>query len=417
MMSEIMKNFDRKTLIGVIITSIISLFYSYIIFGIYMSGLILVLIFTYKWAIFDLKKLNSALKNITVSAVTIFILTILCEIWLQLYPHRFTGIDGVDIVGEFSDYTSKGYLTEDVLKKKKDFIRILGLGDSFSVYLRDKNKNYNNILQQKYINIGRGDVEIVNAGMEAMGPGYYWHILNNYGDLFNPDLVLVGFFVGNDFEEAEFTVFIGNFINEPNDLFKRYSKYGDFCHLRLYRLLKNKYTRYRETQRKEQEAKQNPSQEVGTFSQATFIEVEQKRSWIFDKNKRDELQRRWQECANILIKMKNWCDRRKIKLVIAILPEQFQVDQALREAVLTKYQHIAAENFDLSYPDTLIVNFCRTHDIHCLDMLGPFQEQGKTRQLYTVRDSHWNEAGNRLAADLIFKYLETNHLLTPRPGR
>ena len=211
MISEIMKNFDRNTVIGVIITSIIALFYSYIIFGIYILALILVIIIRYKWAIFDIKKLNNALKNITVSVVTIFILTILCEIWLQLYPHRFTGIDGVDIVGEFSDYTSRGYLTEDVFNKKKDVVRILGLGDSFSVYLRDKKQNYNNILQQKFIGSGRGEVEIVNAGMEAMGPGYYWHILNKLGDLFKPDLVLVGFFVGNDFEEGDFFSFYRKF--------------------------------------------------------------------------------------------------------------------------------------------------------------------------------------------------------------
>ena len=215
MVSEIMKIFDRNTVIAVIVTSIIALFYSYIIFGIYILALMIVIIFRYNWAVFDLNKLNSALKNIAISVVTIFILTILCEIWLQLYPHRFTGIEGVDIVGDFSDYTSRGYLTNDIFNKKKDVVRILGLGDSFSVFLRDKKKNYNDILQQEFIASGRGDVEIVNAGMEAMGPGYYWHILNKYGDLFKPELVVIGFFVGNDFEEADFSVYIGNFISEP----------------------------------------------------------------------------------------------------------------------------------------------------------------------------------------------------------
>lgn len=415
MNSGILKIFDRNTIIGVIITSIIALFYSYIIFGIYIFGLILVIILRYKWAIFDIKKLNSAFKNISVSVVTIFILTVVAEIWLQLYPHRFTGIDRVDTVGEFSDFTSRGYLTEDVFNKKKDVVRILGLGDSFSAYLRDKKQNYNNFMQEKYIANGKGDVEIVNAGMEGMGPGYYWHILNKFGDLFKPDIVLVGFFVGNDFEEGEFFILIGNFIKEPKDFTKRYSRYYQFLHLRLYLLLKNKYTRYREAQLKEQEAKRHPSQPVGAFSQATFLEIEKKRSWVFDKNNRELLHQEWRECSKIILKMKDWCDRRKIKLVIAILPDQFQVDQALREAVLTKYQHIAKENLDLSYPDNLIVNFCRTHNINCLDILGQFQEQGKTRPLYSLRHSHWNEAGNRLAADLIFEYLENNQLLPPRP--
>jgi hypothetical protein len=417
MISEIMKLFDRNTVIAVLITAIIALFYSSVLFYIYILSLILLMILKCKWDIIGTYNFNNGLKNIAVTVVTIFTLTLLAEIWLQLYPHRFTGIDGVDTVGEFSDYTSRGYLTEDVFNKKKGVIRILGLGDSFSVYLRDKKLNYINILQDKFVTSGRGEVEIVNAGMEAMGPGYYWQILRKLGDSFKPDLVLVGFFVGNDFEEETFSVFIGNFINEPKDLGKRYSKYYRFRSWRLHRLVKNKYTRYREEQRREVEVKHQPAQQVGTFSQETYLEIEKERSWIFDKNKRAVLDRDWRGCAETIRKMKAWCDQRQIKLVIAILPEQFQVDRALREAVLTKYKHIAAENLDLTYPDNLIVNLCRTHDIHCLDLLGPFQEEGKTRQLYSLNDSHWNEAGNRLAADLIFQYLEKNQLLPPRPGQ
>ena len=216
-------------------------------------------------------------------------------------------------------------------------------------------------------------------------------------------------------KKPNFTVYIGNFISEPKDLIKRYSRYDQFRHWRLYRLLKNKYTRYREAQLKKQEAKRHLLSKWGLFLRTTFLEVEKKRSWIFDKNNRELLHQKWRECSEVILKMKDWCDRRKIKLVIAILPDQFQVDQALREAVLTKYKNIAENNLDLSYPDNLIVNFCRTHNINCLDMLGQFQEQGKTRPLYAESDSHWNEAGNRLAADLIFEYLEKNQLLPPRP--
>lgn len=417
MISQIMKNFDRSTVIGVIITAIIASIYSYTILVIYIVGLTLVVIIRYKWDIFDAKKLNSGIKNITLSVVTIFILTIIGELWLQLYPHKFTGIEGVDVVGEFSDYTSRGYLNKDIFNKKKNVVRILSLGDSFSVYLRDKKQNYNNFLQQKFISSGKGEVEIVNAGMEAMGPGYYWHIINKLGDSFKPDLIIVGFFVGNDFAEADFSVYIGNFIIEPKNLYKRYVTYDQFRHWRLYWLLKDKYSRYRDAQLKKEEAKSQPSQPVGTFSQTTFLEVEKKRSWIFDKNNWGLLNQRWRECSEVILKMKDWCDRRKIKLVIAILPEQFQVDPELRDAVLKKYKNIAKENLDVHYPDNLIVNFCRTHDIHCLDMLGPFQEQGKTRSLYSVRDSHWNAVGNGLAADLIFDYLEKNHLVPSRLHR
>jgi len=221
--------------------------------------------------------------------------------------------------------------------------------------------------------------------------------------------------VGNDFQEAEFSVFIGNFISEPKNLTKRYFKYYQFRHWRLFRLLKNKYLRYQEAQKKRQERKTLLPQQIGTFSQETFLEIEKKKSWIFDKTHQDRLKQKWNECSVIISNMKNWCDRRKIKLVIAVLPDQFQVDEELRKAVFASYNNPARENLDLSYPNDLIMNFCRTHDIHCLDLLGPFQEQAKSRPLYALRDTHWNEAGNRLAADLIFQYLEDNRLLPARP--
>ncbi len=246
MIGDIIKYFDRNTVICVIVTSIILAFYYYIISAIYILGLIIIIIVKYKFNIIDLKKMNSGLKNVALTVITIFIVTVLGEIWLHLYPHHFTGIDRIDTVGEFSDYTSRGYLTEDIFKKRPDAFRILGIGDSFSVNLYSKGKNYNNFLQNKFNATGRGDVEIVNAGMEAIGPGYYWHILSKYGKLFKPDLVLVGFFVGNDLEEAEFAINIGNFISEPNDLVKRYSRYYKFRNWRLYRLLRNKYNRYRD---------------------------------------------------------------------------------------------------------------------------------------------------------------------------
>jgi hypothetical protein len=375
----------------------------------------MVIVIRYKWDIINIDKFNNSLNNITLSILVIFGMTILGEIWLQVYPHRFTGIERVDTVGQFSDYTSRGYLTENIFKKRPDAVRILGLGDSFSVYLCAEGKNYNNLLQKKFIAAGKSDVEIVNAGMEAIGPGYYWHILNKFGDLFKPDLLLLGFFVGNDFEEADFQIHLGNFISEPNDLVKRYSRYYQFRKFRLYKLLRNKYIRFREAQWKEQESRSANHQAVGTFSQKTFMHVEDVRSWIFDKTKHDQLRQYWHQCADIILKMQDWCDQRKIKMVIVLLPDQFQVDQKVREAVLATYQNIAENNLDLDQPNNLIMKFCRAHNLYCLDLLEQFQEQGKTRDLYALRDTHWNDAGNRLAADLIFGYLEANHLVPSRP--
>lgn len=258
MINGIVDYLDRNAVISIITTLIIATFFSYTISIICVAGLVVIILIKYKFKSINATLINGAFKNIAVIAVTLLSLTIIGEIWLHLYPHKFTGIDRVDTLGEFSDYTSRGYLTEAIFQKRPGVVRILGLGDSFSVFLADQGKNYNNFLNKMFIAKGRGDWEIVDAGMEAIGPGYYWHILRKYGDSFQPDVVLVGFFEGNDFGEAEFYVNMGNFMSEPSDLIKRYSRYYQFRNLRLYRLLKNKYNNFREGQLKKQEIQRNP---------------------------------------------------------------------------------------------------------------------------------------------------------------
>jgi hypothetical protein len=177
MVNGIVDYLDRNAVISIIITLIIATFFSYTISIIYVAGLILIILIKYKWKSIDVKLINGALKNMAVIAVTILCLAIIGEIWLHIDPHKLTGIDRVDTLGKFSDYTSRGYLTEAIFQKRPGMVRILGLGDSFSVFLADQGKNYNNFLNKMFIAKGRADWEIVDAGMEAIGPGYYWHIL------------------------------------------------------------------------------------------------------------------------------------------------------------------------------------------------------------------------------------------------
>ena len=221
---KVIKHYNLSMVMYVIITSAIFWFYN--VLYIYIIGLALLNIFSWKY--FDIIKITKYLKEIAIIVVIIFITTVFGEVLLHQSPHFMNLIGGFDTLGDFSDYVSRGYLTEDVFKKRKDVVRILGLGDSFAVFSREKGKNYHNILQEKHRVTGRANVEIINAGMEGTGPGYYWHILHKYGDSFKPDLVVVGFFIGNDFLGARFDIAIGDLIIEPNDIIKRYSEYYKF---------------------------------------------------------------------------------------------------------------------------------------------------------------------------------------------
>ena len=53
----------------------------------------------------------------------------------------------------------------------------------------------------------------------------------------------------------------------------------------------------------------------------------------------------------------------------------------------------------------LLRPFLEKKGINYIDLLPEFKKVTKTKQLYIYRDTHWNEAGNHLAADLIFPEL------------
>ncbi|MFZ5453295.1 MAG: alginate O-acetyltransferase AlgX-related protein [Thermodesulfobacteriota bacterium] len=287
------------------------------------------------------------------------------------------------------------------------------MGDSFAVSDYQLKTNYHNYLSRALKAGGYDHVEVLNAGMPGMGPGYYWHILNKFGDKWQPDLVLVGFFVGNDFEEYDFIMQRGPFIHEPYDPWRRWLGYLQFRNFWLYKLIRGKLIVARERRRRAQEKNTAKVAREGTFSNQGYLEIEKKRVWVFAKDKQATLMREWREDAAVFAKIQNWCSQRKAPLVFAVFPDQFQVDRNLRQEIYQTY-HLRAADFDLAYPNGLIRNYCRQRQLHCLDMLGPFQKLGASQTLYKLRDSHWNAAGNRLAADLIFKYLTAHRLVGPR---
>lgn len=402
----------RSNIILAAISALILFYFNILALLAYLLTLLVVVVVFHLACANGAAKIQSFVANTTTLIITFLCLAVLLEIGLHLNPHFFLGNQDPDTLGEFSDFTSRGYLTEQVFKKPKGVFRIMGLGDSFAVYPPNNNPkhNYNFILEEKFAAAYPGKVGIVNAGMPGVGPGYYWRILEKYGDRIKPDLVMVGFFVGNDFTESELFIVIGNFISEPKDLKKKMVRYFEVRNSRLGKLVNRKYTAYCEERRRTREVEDKGVRDNGVFSEETFLHMEKNRSWIFDKKNRPALERDWQQCARLIAQMKQWCDHRKIDLVLMVFPDQVQVDEDLRSRLTKKY-HLTAESLDLNYPNSLIAGFCRENHLHCLDLLAPFQEKNKLRPLYALRDSHWNEAGNRLAAELIYKYLEEHKLI------
>ncbi len=400
----------RRNRLLAAVTALVLCYFSVVAFWIYLALLLVMVAIFHLGSANSVTKVSNFIANTATLVFTLAILAVLLEIGLHLKPGFFLANEEPNVLGKFSDFTDRGYLTEEVFNKHPGVFRILALGDSFSVNLADQKKNYLDFLQGQVQRLGRGRIEVINAGMPGIGPGYYWHILENYGDRFQPDLVLVGFFM-NDFCRWELLDWIGIFISEPHSLKGKIWDYRSFQNSRLFKLLRTKYIWYREQRQKARET-QARGKDDGYFSQESFLRIAKIRSTIFqtDKASRSLLARDWRESAGLITKMKGWCDARKVPMVLLVLPDQFQVDAKLRAEVQKKY-HLGPESFDLEFPNSLISGYCRQLGLRCLDLLPAFQEQGRAATLYALRDTHWNEAGNRLAAEVVFNYLQEQNLL------
>ena len=306
------------------------------------------------------------------------------------------------ITGDFSDFVNRGFFDASIFNKDPKVFRILGIGDSFSEFFKGEKLNYQNILGKELNKLNHDKkYEVVNAGISNTGPGYYWNTLERYGDSFKPDLVLIGFFIGNDFYEMNFdTKRVGLYINEPV-----HPKWGPLIYLRFKNLWFYQVGRARWI------AWQNSLHKgKGTFSKDEFLRVEKARLWIFEKSQRDKFNKLWNRNSGVMDKMINWCNQRKIPLVIVFIPEQIQVDANLRNSLFTKL-NISENLIDLYYPNRHLINYLKERGVHYVDLTKPMQEAAKSKNLYLLRDTHWNLEGHAMAGNMISDYLQKHQLL------
>ncbi|MDE5096147.1 MAG: hypothetical protein O4804_18650, partial [Trichodesmium sp. St11_bin5] len=88
------------------------------------------------------------------------------------------------------------------LEKNQNKFRLLVVSDSFN-WAGGKEGNYTALLEKKFDSyFGKSQVEVINVGYPGTHTGEQLAMLKKFGLQYNPNLVVLGFFVGNDFQDA-----------------------------------------------------------------------------------------------------------------------------------------------------------------------------------------------------------------------
>lgn len=278
---------------------------------------------------------------------------------------------------------SKGFKDKEFTKKKPDIYRIIGIGDSFAFGVVPYQYNYLTVLESK-LQEEAVKAEVLNLGIPGIGPKDYLMLFVQEGLALDPDMLLLSFFIGNDFSETQ------------ERKLKSYSYVASLL----------SYITTLKTQYKGQiiHGKGNYCDSCPNFDEEAFLKIEKERSFLYlQGNQRfNTLQK---QAMYFLSQISVICKKKGIDLVIALIPDELQVSPQLQKKVREKfYLGIEEGRWNIMQPNNILTAELTKQKIDHIDLYKYFIER-PTEQLYRPRDTHWNIAGNNLAANVIYDYL------------
>jgi SGNH hydrolase-like domain, acetyltransferase AlgX len=298
------------------------------------------------------------------------------------------------------------------LQKTPGIYRILVVGDSFG-WAGGREGNYTAMLERQLEHhYSYHRIDIVNAGYPMTHTAEQLAMLKKYGLQYHPDLVILGFFVGNDFID-------GNPNRKRivvNDLYIDIDKRREHLILgypivfqsRLLLYVKQKYKVFNELRKAAAtEPRQQLSQEQrGTFAEGTFLDLERALLEFFNIN--SSRKGRFQKNINYILQsiadMDALLKSRNIKFIVAIYPDVFQINQTLLKVIVERFR-LHMEDYDPDLAQNILKSFLQSKNISYIDLTDRFRSEGREKDLYLLSDSHWNRSGNQLAADILFDTL------------
>src|SRR5260370_37702857 len=316
----------------------------------------------------SIKKIAKLLVKITCSVIFILVSVELVMIVFEVYlfkgflqydpdlgfrvRSRFPSFDGT-LTNEFG-FNDRDY----PLQKTPGTFRIEVVGDSFG-WAGGRDGNYTALLENMFERRdGAHLVDVVNTGYPMTHTGEELAMLKKYGLQYNPDLVVLGFFMGNDFVDADpdrkRIVVNGIYMDISRRTELKLLGYPIIPQSRLLLFMEQKYRVYREAKKAARDNQTQPTQ-PGTFAEDTYLDIERGKLEFFNLSylRDGRFQPRIDYILQSIAEMNELLKSRNIKFVVAIYPDEFQVNEKLLQTVLDKFK-LPRENYDLHRGQSLL---------------------------------------------------------------
>jgi hypothetical protein len=264
------------------------------------------------------------------------------------------------------------------------------VGDSFGVgvvpyaqhFATGLEERLRTTLGARYDRVAVHNVSVVSVGLSE----YRW-LIDEVASATNPSRTVVCVFVGNDV------------LDSPGWRMGRYALQGWW----LWRIPHRLWLAWRAARADSPAAAgtpatEGPEPEAGSpapFDEETFLAIELARLAVVDAGNAGA-EADW---ARFEARLAGIHERLGDRLLVVVIPDEFQVNDALWSQLLARARD--PQRFERELPQRRIAEICAARGIECLDLLAPLRAAERDAATYRPRDTHWNERGNRVAADAI----------------
>ena len=337
-------------------------------------------------------------------------------------------------VGKIESYVkmnSHGFRDrERSYEKGKDVFRIVVLGDSIIEAVQvPLEQTFIDVFERMLNSESDKRFEVINLGVSGFGTGQEYLTLKYYGLNYQPDLIILAFFLFNDIRNNSLTLdskYSGRSINdrsipyfvlnngEIEELSFRIGK-RKIIKTFLARLFPNIYYLIGDSVRAPWLV--NLLWEMGlTDSVNSFKKKDISKSYyLYAEKYTPDWENAWAVTKALILKMAKELEMNKIRLLVVVISSEVEFRPDMWDKTLDEDPSMRLLEFDLKKPERILSSFLEANGIDYLLLQPGFEkytkETGKDLHFHYVYDNHWNANGNAVAAQLVYSKLKDDKLV------
>ncbi len=336
-------------------------------------------------------------KNLLISAASILLTLILIELGMRvnLIPNDF--------------YTRM----QGVKPEVEETMRVLVIGDSFAQDWGTGSSMYEIIARE----LSKRGIRVLNLADGGMGPYEYASELKTFGHNFQPDLTILFYYVGNDLTNVQYKPRFRQMTagDRIKDAIRPYLR-----RMYLYHFFKKVEKALILSREKDwsQFEDQGYSAEVIELIRRRKINYNflgyglRSQNYFLDNilMETDENRRAWRTSRGLLAEIDETCRNMDSELLVVIIPHSTQINDHQFPLFKSLKFSIDERLTNSDRPQTLMTDFCDELGVPCLDLLPYFKER-QDEDFFRRYDDHFNEKGDRLAAEAVLGVLGSEGFL------